>query len=163
MRHSPLRRRPAFTRLHPSGLRRGFTLIELLLVIGITGVLVGLLFTVLNPTRELRTARDRKRQNDLASILNAVQQYEIDTNQMPVGIPTGTPVAICATGASSCNNGIRLDELTQGGTYLVALPIDPHAPASGTGTSYMIMRDANRRLTLLAPLTESESMLAMTR
>jgi prepilin-type N-terminal cleavage/methylation domain-containing protein len=159
----PPPRHPGFTRLHSPVVRRGFTLIELLLVMGIAAVLLGVLFTTMNPSRELRAARDRKRQNDLASILNAVQQYEIDTNRLPAGIPLGTPVAICATGAESCTNGIRLEELTQGGTYLTALPRDPHAPASGTGTQYLIMRDANKRLTLLAPLMENESMLAVTR
>jgi general secretion pathway protein G len=135
---------------HPS---KGFTLIELLLVITIMAILGGIIFLALNPTKQLGLARDRQRHNDLNSLVNALYQYQIDHNQFPPGIPTGTARDICRDTAASCNNGINLAVLSQNGQYLVAIPADPHAPATGTGTSYFLLQQ-NGRLTATAPLAE---------
>jgi hypothetical protein len=36
------------------------------------------------------------------------------------------------------------------GSYLVSIPSDPQAAATGTGTRYFIVRDADGRLTVTA-------------
>lgn len=141
--------------------RRGFTLIELMLVIGIIAVLSGIVFAALSPTRQLGSTRDAKRRSDVNTILNAVYQYVIDNNNLPPGIPTTVFLEICRTGAASCNNGVDLDVLT--GAYLVAMPMDPHAPEVGTGTNYFIRRDSNGRLTVNAPLVEEADVITQTR
>jgi len=141
----------------------GFTLMELLLVIGIIGVLAAMVIIAINPNKQLAQARDAKRRADVNAILNAVYQYAIDHQGiLPSGIPSGTtPKQICVTKAASCNGGVDLDVLT--GSYIVAMPTDPHAPVNGTGTDYFIMHDSDGRLTISAPLTEQSSEISTTR
>lgn len=130
-------------------------------MIGIIAVLSGIVFAALSPTRQLGSTRDAKRRSDINTILNAVYQYVIDYNNLPPGIPVGTAREICRTNAASCNNGVDLDVLT--GAYLVSMPVDPHAPETGTGTSYFIRRDSNGRLTVNAPLAEEADAITQTR
>lgn len=136
---------------------------ELLLVIGIIGVLAAIVIVAINPNRQLAQARDAKRQSDVNAILNAVYQYAIDhQGVLPPGIPSGTlPKEICVTDAASCNGGVNLDVLT--GSYIAAMPVDPHAPANGTGTEYFIAHDADGRLTVSAPLNEQTLPITATR
>ena len=132
--------------------RRGFTLIELLLVIGIIAILASIVIVAINPTKQLGDARDAQRRSDVNTILNAVYQYAIDNNgNLPSGIPTTTAQEICVTGSASCVNGVDLDVLT--GSYLVRIPTDPQY-TSGTGSDYVIVQDANGRITVTAPQTE---------
>jgi type IV pilus assembly protein PilA len=141
---------------------RGFTLIELLLVIGILAVLASVVIAALSPTRQLGSARDAKRQSDVNTILNAVYQYTIDhQGNTPAGIPAGPAHEICRTGAVSCNNGVNLNVLS--GSYLVSIPLDPRAPATGTGTSYMIQLLTNGRIMVFAPLVEGANPISITR
>ncbi len=134
-------------------LRAGFTLIELLLVIGIIAILASIVIVAINPTKQLGNARDAQRRSDVNTILNAVYQYAIDhSGSVPSGIPTGTAKTICKSTAASCNNGVSLRALT--GAYLVSIPVDPQAPATGTGTNYTIIQLSNGRLTVAAPGAE---------
>jgi|CXWL01.1.fsa_nt_gi type IV pilus assembly protein PilA len=137
--------------------RSGFTLIELMLVIGIIAILSSVVIAALSPTRQLGSSRDAKRQSDTNTILNAVYQYTIDhEGRMPGGLVKGAAaLEICVVTAVSCNNGLNLRALT--GSYLVAIPIDPKAPANGTGSAYFIRQESNGRLTVSAPLGENSS------
>ena len=141
----------------------GFTLIELLLVMAIMAVLGGIIFVALNPTRQLGLARNRQRHNDITSILDAVYQYQIDTNILPPGIPIGTARPICKDTAVSCVNGVDLNILSASGEYLVRIPSDPQAAPTGTGTEYHIVRDANHRLMVTAPGAEQLETISVTR
>lgn len=152
--------------MHHALLRRnhhGFTLLELLIVIGIIGIISSIVIAALAPTRQLGSSRDAKRQSDVNTIVNAVYQYAIDhSGTLPPTIPSGaTPLEICLSSATSCNNGVNLRMLT--GTYLVVIPSDPRTPANGTGTSYFIRRDTNGRLTVSAPLSENTPNISTTR
>jgi len=132
--------------------KRGFTLIELLLVIGIIAILAAIVIVAINPTKQLGDARNAQRRSDVNTVLNAVYQYAIDHNgSLPSGIPTTTAKEICVTGAASCDGGVDLDVLT--GSYLVKIPADPQA--TGTGTDYTIVKDANNRITVAAPAAEN--------
>jgi prepilin-type N-terminal cleavage/methylation domain-containing protein len=143
--------------------RDGFTLIELLVVIGIISILAAVVLLAINPATQLGRARDTQRLTDINTILNALHQYEIDTNNFPPGIPTGSSLFICKSGAASCRNGVDLAVLTQSGKYLVSLPFDPQAPAAGTGTNYAIQQSINKRITIAAPGAEQSSSISVTR
>ncbi len=142
---------------------RAFTLIEILIVIAIIGLLASFIYVMINPTKQLGRGRDTQRQTDVNTIMNAVYQYAVDNNNLPPGIPKGTPEVICKSGAGSCRNGVDLSVLTLNGKYLTAIPSDPQAPATGTGTNYTIMKDSNSRLVVTAPGAEQSSVISVTR
>jgi type IV pilus assembly protein PilA len=143
--------------------RRGFTLIELLLVIGIIAILASIVIVAINPTKQLGDARDAQRRSDVNTILNAVYQYSIDHNgTLPGNIPSTTALYICNSGLNvSCTNGVNLNALT--GSYLVKVPHDPQASATGTGTRYSIIKDSNDRITVAAPDYEGTTAISVTR
>ncbi len=143
--------------------KNGFTLIELLMVLAIMAVLAGIIFIALNPQRQLGLARNRERHNDITSVLDAVYQYQIDTQQVPSTIPTGTALQICKDTVVTCNGGVDLRVLTIGGEYLVHLPEDPQVSITGTGTNYWILRDADRRITVTAPGAEQGEAITVRR
>jgi type II secretion system protein G len=74
--------------------KKGFTLIELLIVISIIGILaVALLPNVLNaPIR----ARDAARKSDIATIVKAVETYNVDNGGYPSGQICFNGVALAA-------------------------------------------------------------------
>jgi prepilin-type N-terminal cleavage/methylation domain-containing protein len=143
--------------------RRGFTLIELLLVIGIIAILASIVIVAINPTKQLGDARNAQRRSDVNTILNAVYQYAIDNNgDLPGTLPAvGVTDEICSTSSVAIAGCIDLDVLT--GSYLVKLPVDPQQPATGTGTAYEIMQDANGRITITAPDAEGGETISVTR
>lgn len=64
----------------------GFTLIELVIVIGILGVLVAVVISVLNPKRYLQKGRDTRRQSDLKMIQAALEAYYSQNNAYPAAV-----------------------------------------------------------------------------
>lgn len=135
---------------------------ELLLTISIIGILATITIGVMSPRRQLNSSRDAKRQADVNAIMSAIDQYSIDHGDLPAGIPTGVAQEICAASAGHCVGGVYLMMLA--GTYLSTIPSDPHAPASGTGTSYFIVKSANTQLvTVSAPLAEGNHTISITR
>lgn len=135
----------------------GFTLVELLMVISIMGILAFLVFSAINPSRQLGKARDAQRKSDVLTILIAFYQYSLDHDgTRPVQLPLGVANAkgICKSSDAVCNNGMNLRSLT--GTYIANLPVDAHAAESGTGTSYYIYAQSDNRITVFAPLAEQE-------
>ncbi len=152
------------------GFRSGFTLIELLLVIGIIAILASIVIVAINPTKQLGDARDAQRRSDVNTILNAVYQYAIDNNgNLPSGIPQSPSEAkpICqasldpATCIAAGYLGVNLRMLT--GSYLTSIPKDPRITATGTGTRYNIVQDANGRITVSAPGTERGTAISVQR
>jgi type IV pilus assembly protein PilA len=133
-------------RLH----RKGFTLIELMIVISIVSLLVSVVLIAINPNTQLGKARDAERIAAVNTILDAIYQYQVDSNNMPQGIPTGTPIEICKTDAVSCNNGLDLSVLTNGGKYLARIPEDLYANTTGTGTNYWVAQIPGGRITVSA-------------
>lgn len=141
---------------------RGLTLIEILVAIGITIIVAGTVFGLINPSRQFAQARNTRRRSDVNIILNAVHQYAADHNgQLPSTI-TGTPTEICATGSASCAGLIDLSVLTASEAYLVSIPIDPHASTTN-GTGYLVWKNLNNRVTVASLGAELDEKISVKR
>jgi prepilin-type N-terminal cleavage/methylation domain-containing protein len=152
--------------------RQAFTLIELLLVIGIIAILAGIVIVAINPTKQLASARDAQRRSHVNALINAVYQFSIDntSGHLP-GYLTGATVdvnyQICNCNAQFCplratggcglpvagSSMINIRELT--GSYIVAIPSDPRATATASGSRYLIRKDARNRITISSPDVET--------
>lgn len=93
----------------------GFTLLELLVSISIIGILISLASVSYSSAQ--KKARDSKRQGDLKSIQNAMEQYySVCGYRYPTNIPGAASPIQCPTGTV---------------TVLESYPVDPK-----TGTLY---------------------------
>lgn len=129
--------------------QRGFTLLEILLVVAAIGILAGIVVVALNPGKQLADTRNAERQSEVTTILDAVNQYQIDNDgDLPGGITTSFQ-EICQTGASSCSSLVELSELTNNETYLTEIPTSPNASTTD-GTGYAIRKTSNDRVTVKA-------------
>jgi prepilin-type N-terminal cleavage/methylation domain-containing protein len=135
---------------------KGFTLIELLVVIGILGILLAIVLIAINPARQFAQADNTKRASDINTIINAIHQYSADNRGvLPPGMPAkGDPAEeIANTGADICTAIVP--------TYVSLLPIDPSlsGPAisdcTAYATGYDVLVDANGRVTVSAPSTDT--------
>jgi type IV pilus assembly protein PilA len=141
--------------------RCGFTLIELLLVIGIIAILAAIVIVALNPTEKGADPRNAQRRSDINNIVNAVLLYQVDKEELPGCLATGSGGHICLKG-SECDgveDGCNLDDITE--TYVTDLPIDPLG-ATGNDTNYVISV-ANGRITVIAPKAENGVSISVTK
>ncbi|HLB32350.1 MAG TPA: prepilin-type N-terminal cleavage/methylation domain-containing protein [Patescibacteria group bacterium] len=140
---------------------KGFTLLEILLVIAIIAILAAIVIIAINPGKQLAESRNAERSSEVNTILNAVYQYSVDNSGTVPGNPSATATEICATGGT-CTGLIDLSELTNSGTYIVAMPVDPGS--SGNGTGYTILKDdTSGRITVAAPSAERNETISVTR
>ncbi len=140
---------------------RGFTLLEVLLVVGAISVIAGIVILAINPSKQLAETRNAQRRVDVNTILNGVYQYAIDNNgTIPASITT-TQTEVCKTGGT-CTGLIDLGVLTTLGKYLVSIPTDPTG-SSTNGAGYEIKKDANGRVTVVAPDAELSATISITR
>ena len=108
---------------------------------------------------------NEKRQSDVNTILNAVNQYTVDHwDDLRLGIST-VASEICKTNARSCIGLADLRELTKNKLYLIQLPFDPICPKTckENGTGYTIQISANARITVSAPHAELGEIIQVTR
>ena len=141
--------------------KKGFTLLEVLLVVAIIAILASIVIIAINPNKQLGDSRNAKRRADVNTVLNAVYQYSIDaTGTLPTTITTSS-TEICRTGGT-CTGLIDLSVLTASEKYLTAIPIDPSS-TSTNGTGYYIIKTANNRVTVNAPLAEQSASISVTR
>lgn len=143
--------------------RKGFTLVEVLLVIVIIAILAGIVIVAINPARQISQANNTQRSSDIQAVLNAVHEYTIDNRgQIPAEITTTSTVV--GSGASQINICSYLVP-----TYVAEMPFDPTAAGahykdcSDYDTGYTIAKDANGRITIVAPNAELSEILSITR
>ena len=157
---------------HHSDTQKGFTLIEILLVVAVIVILAGIVIVAVNPGRQLGQANDAQRETEVGDILSAVNQYQIDNGgSLPSAINQGsecpaggsTDSEIAKTNATSTSGLIDLSDLTDNETYLSSIPADPDATSTNNGTGYHIVKSANDRVTVCAPLTQQGDQIEVTR
>lgn len=145
--------------------QKGFTLIEILVVIGIIAILAAVVLIAINPARQFAQARDSQRVSNLNTILNAVGQRMADNRGVFAGtFEIGGTTYICGILSATTTNIMKDMAATttevSGNlgclipTYLPDLPTDPTL-TPGTDTGYDIFQDANGRIHVLAPATET--------
>lgn len=106
---------------------RGFTLFELLITVLAISLLAGIIFTVVDPGKQLADVRNTKRTSDARTITNAVYQYIIDNagNRPGPGTLGESPQTLCAGTGSGCAGMLDLGDVLRDDTYVVDFPIDP--------------------------------------
>jgi prepilin-type N-terminal cleavage/methylation domain-containing protein len=131
---------------------KGFTIIEILLVMGVLTVLFTIVIIAFDPGKQIGRANNAKRKSDIVSILNAVGAYYSDNKGVyPSGISTSV-ASVSSSGADICTSIVP--------KYIGALPIDPSlsegevTTCTNYNTGYAIVKDANNRITISAPLSQ---------
>lgn len=140
---------------------KGFTLLEILLVVAAIAILAGIVIIAINPGKQLGETNNAQRRSDVNAVLNAVYQYSIDNKGVLPAAITATQTELCKTGAT-CTGLIDLSVLTTNGKYLVSIPSDPTG-SSTNGAGYEIAKDANGRVTVVAPDAEQSATISVTR
>jgi len=141
----------------------GFTLLEILLVVAAIAILAGIVILAINPQKQLADTRNSERSVDVNTILNGVYQYAIDNDGILPTTIDATATEICKTDETTCAGLVDLSVLTDNGTYLTAIPIDPQGGIDPAGVGYTIMENANGRITVSAPNAENTAIITATR
>lgn len=145
---------------------KGFTLIELVIVVAIIAILAGTIFVAIDPARRLNKARNARRSNDSAVVLDAAFTYASDNDG--VHYPSiaalaagnyymmGTCVVGGDTGCTAKTTQPSCVDLSAMNTnYLPSVPMDPKA-GTAEKTLYYLKRSSNGTLTVGACTPEAE-------
>jgi hypothetical protein len=107
----------------------------------------------INPSKKLAEMRNSSRRNDVITIVNAVYQYNKDTNGKLLELITETPKTICNSSGAACNDFIDLSEMVATKKYINSIPTDPKEKTTGS-SGYQISKTANGRISVTAPNAE---------
>ena len=144
--------------------KRAFTLIELLLVVGIVGILASIVIAFIRPKDVFDSAHDLERQEHIRSILNGIQQFNIEYTSWPklseVGTIESEALEICVASGATLSffceffppKKVYLGDIIP--EQLPTIPRDPdhNIKENPHGTSYFIHKDENNRIYISAPL-----------
>ncbi len=121
------------------GRSSGFTLVELLTVVGIIGILIIGVLTVLDPFAQFQKANDAKRKADFSQIQKALETYFQDNNVYP---PSSSEFKIIRLDLTPANWGSQFTP------YMTLLPKDPKPQRNyvyySTGQSYYLYASLER-------------------
>lgn len=129
-----------------SVLRKGFTVLELMLVIGMLAIIAAIIIVAINPTNQLDSAQEGKRNIEKRELENAITQRIIDgfsISTPPNGI--GNAINICQSSVTDADctgagTGYDLSDLVP--DYIVDIPVDPLETDTRI-SGYRIYRDGS--------------------
>ncbi len=122
--------------------KRGFTLLEVLLVVALVGILAAIVIIAINPQRQLGLTRDVRRESDIMSIYNSLEQYRVRERSYPEGV-TGEYQELCSQNATDCSGLLDIrDDLTP--DYIAQIPQSPGSTGNGSGYEIAIHPFNNR-------------------
>jgi type II secretory pathway pseudopilin PulG len=78
-----------------------FTFIEILLVVATLVILAAIVVFAINPTKQLAQTRNSQRRLDVKSLVDSINQYELDNGLAPAGIDDA--LRVIGTATSGCN------------------------------------------------------------
>jgi type II secretory pathway pseudopilin PulG len=142
-----------------------FTFIEILLVVAMLVILATIVVFAINPSKQLSNTKNSQRQMDVKTLVDSINQYELDNGSIPAGIDT--TLRMLGTSTSGCNvsctitlpSGVTSTPTTANACidikptmapkYLVDIPFDPLMGNSGN-TYYAVMKTAGNRIAAFA-------------
>lgn len=115
-----------------------FTFIETLLAIAVIAILAAIVIFALNPAKQLAQTRNSQRRLDAKSLVNSLNQYQLDNGALPAGIDD--VLRVIGTATSGCNISCgkkiaRLDNPLTGLAKGLEDFLYDHTPAAAAASS----------------------------
>jgi prepilin-type N-terminal cleavage/methylation domain-containing protein len=157
---------------------KAFTLIELLVTIGIVTILMSITIVSINIGGQFKSAREAKRSSDVRLLLDSITQYIIDEkdtadiakDNLSKYLSNGTYIPVGSVTAENVPTpNIDLCSVLIP-KYIAQMPSDPIFDLDGSGSiddcnnyhsGYMLTRSLEGRLTISAPYSESQPIIAV--
>ena len=145
----------------------GFTLVELIIVIAIIAILAAAIFVAIDPARRLHEARNARRWSDVATLVEAIKQYQVDNGgahyvkienaQEDVYHIIGQDALVCDPSCTAIGDAAVscIDLRDMGTNYLSQVPMDPKI-GTPERTWYYLLKDSNGAITVGACEPEGE-------
>ena len=139
--------------------KKGLTLIDVLLAVVAIAILIFIVVLCVNPSEQESEINNNKRSADVNVILNAVNEYQLDTGYLPSSI-TNLPTEICVT-RGLCEGLIDLSVLTDSEVYLTSIPEEPDK-TNVNGAGYMISKTDDDQVIIDAQFEECNKEISVT-